>query len=180
VFNTILRTISAWRKEISDFLWWGGHHETSRDLILLRDRLLNQFALPGGERMQLPRFDYHWWRPVTAPGKINPGLVIPWNRPVRFDYQRQADAFNQSRDDGALRESAWQRRRAMAQRLSLSFARARRVTVPTRSAPSAARAIRGCSQGSAKKPVRNLKQTPPSRTSRRQTNVPRRRQTMDP
>jgi hypothetical protein len=106
--------------------------------------------------MQLPRFDYHWWRPVIAPGKINPGLVIPWNRPVRFDYQRQADAFNQSRDDGALRESAWQRRRAMAQRLSLSFARAPRLMVPTRSAPSAARAIRGCSQGSAKKPVRNL------------------------
>jgi hypothetical protein len=127
--------------------------------MLLQDRLSRQFALPPDQRMQLHGFDYHWWRPVTAPGKIKPGLVIPWHRPKEFDYQQQSDVFNQSGDESALRESAWQGRRAVAQRLCLAFARAPRLRMPTRLALSAARSA-------------TLQQIRRLRASRCRTNTP--------
>jgi hypothetical protein len=139
VFSTIHRTSSAWQKEIGDSLLWGGHYGTDRHLIvrMLRNRLSKQFALPADERMSSHKFNYHWWRPVTAPGKIKPGLVIPWHRAEAFDYQQQSDAFNQSDEAGPLGQSVWQRHRAVAQRLSLAFARAPRRNMRTRFARSA-------------------------------------------
>ena len=179
IFPTLLRKANKWWRKICEFLRAGGHNETSRDLIvrLLRKRLSAQFALPVDQRRSVPKFNYHWWCPMSAPGRIKPGLVIPWHRPDGFDYQEQSDAFNQSRDEGAVRESAWQRRRAVAQRLSLAFARAPRFRMPALSLPTLRTATRSCLQPPSPKPARNLKQIPPPRISRRRTN-PRQRETI--
>jgi len=180
IFPTLLRKANKWWRKIGEFLRAGGHDETSRDLIvrLLRKRLSAQFALPVDQRRSLHQFNYHWWRPITAPGRIKTGLVIPWHRPEGFDYQEQSEAFNQSHDEGAVRESVWQRRRAVAQRLSLAFARAPRFRMRPRSAlPTLRTATRSCWQPPSPKPARNLKQIPPPRISRRRTN-PRQRETI--
>lgn len=183
VFQTILRKANKWWPKIGAFLGSSGHDETSRNLIMrmLRKRRSKQFALPAGERIRLDSFNYHWWSPVIAPGKIKPGLVIPWHRPEVFGYQQQSNAFNRSWDEGALRESAWQRRRAIAQHVSLAFARAPRFRMPTPFAPAGPRAAIGsCLQSSAKKPARSLKRMPPAPTDRRGTKAPRERQMIGP